>query len=276
MARTGRVVGACVCASVTVLALGASAVSASSVRHADRLPRASGNPAVIAFYRKVVAATHAATAEASYFSVTDSLAQVKVNPNGSYSWFQFDPPKPGFAPARGVVWVVATAGRVRFVTESLAYGGVGTTFGPFGIVLTSRGAVLLGGNAFPMVASAPSATPGFQPCEGTPTGAVDVGGWTKVGGPSGYGLYGDFLTMHRAGGAEIVTSTYPWGSKGQRATEVDTVSLTTHLPVRSVMHVSAVPGIPAYTLAYRNVWYHSRVLPPTSDGVCVTYLKPAS
>lgn len=276
MARTGRVVGACVCASVIALALGASAVSASSVRRAGRSPRASGNPAVIAFYRKVVAATRAATAEASFFSATDSLAQVKVNPNGSYSWFQYDPPKPGFVPAKGVVWVVATAGRVRFVTESLAYGRVGTAFGPFGIVLTSRGEVLLGGNAFPTVPSASSATPGPRPCEGTTTGPVDVGGWTKVGGPSGYGLYGDFLSMHRAGGAEIVTSTYPWGSKGQRVTEVDTISLTTHLPVRSVMHVSAAPGIPAYTLAYRDVWYRSRVLPPTSNGVCATYLRPAS
>ncbi|MDA8292089.1 MAG: hypothetical protein M0Z33_10495 [Actinomycetota bacterium] len=282
MARIGRVVGACACVSVSVLALGASAASAGSVRGRDRSPRAvSGNPAVIAFYRKVVAATRAATAVAEYFTATDSIAEVRVNPNRSYTWYQLGPPNPGFTPARGVLWIVAAAGRVRFVTESFVYGGVGKSFGPFGIALSSRGEVMLGGNAFPRVVSPSAASPSgslhvYQPCAGVTSGAVDVGGYVKVGGPAGYGLYGDFLSMHRAGGSEIVTSRYPWGRRGQKVTEVDTVPLATDLPVRSVQHVSAVPGIPAYTFAYSSVWYHSPVQPPTSDGICATYLASAS
>ncbi len=274
MGRIGRLAGACVCASVTVLALGVPAAGGAT-RHTDSLPRATGNPAVIAFYRKVVAATRAATAEQATFAATDSVTQVRVNPNGSYSWVQVSPREPGFTPARGTFWVVAAAGRVRFVAETLAYGGVGKAFGPFGIVLTARGEILLGGNAFPSVGSARPPSE-YQPCGGTTTGTAYVGGYSKVGGPSGYGLYGDFVSMHRAGGAELVTSTYPWGTKGQRATEVDTVSLATDLPVRSVVHVSAAPGIPAFTFAYTNVWYHTRVLPPNSNGVCATDLKASS
>jgi hypothetical protein len=274
MGRIGRLGGACVCASVTVLALGASAAGGSA-RHTDSLPRATGKPAVIAFYRKVVAATRAATADQATFAATDSFAQVRVNPNGSYSWLQLSPREPGFTPARGTFWVVAAAGRVRFVAETLAYGGVGKAFGIFGIVLTARGEILLGGNAFPSVGSARPPSE-YQPCGGTTTGTAYVGGYSKVGGPSGYGLYGDFVSMHRAGGAEIVTSTYPWGTKGQRATEVDTVSLATDLPVRSIVHVSAVRGIPAFTFAYTNVWYHTRVLPPNSNGLCATDLRASS
>ena len=273
MGRIGRLAAAC--ASVTVLALGASAVSGGSTRHTDRLPRPSGNPAIIAFYRKVVAATRAATAEQEIFRAADTLAQVKAYPNGDYSWVQLSPHEPGFTPAQGSVWILASAGRVRFVTETLLYGGVGKAFGSFGIVLTSRGEILLGGNAFPAVVG--SGTPFvYQPCAGTVHGPAYVGGYAAVGGPSGYGLYGDFVSMHRAGGAEIVTSTYPWGTKGQRVTEVDTVSLATDLPVRSVVHVSAVRGIPAFTFAYTNVWYHTRVLPPNSNGVCSTDLKASS
>lgn len=207
------------------------------------------------------------------FATTDTLIEVKAQAGGRDSWYQFEPPQPGYSPSSGVVWVAASAGRVRFVAETVTYGGVGTRFAAFGLVLTPKGEVMLGGGATPSTSSGTSVEIAYNPCDGPTSGAHYVGGYSKVGVTSGYGLYGRFLSIRTAGRNVVVTSTYPWGTKGQRATEIDTISATTYLPSRTVIHISAARGVAAFTLAYRTTWYHTPLSPPKSTGVCSTYLK---
>jgi hypothetical protein len=155
-------------------------------------------------------------------------------------------------------------GRVKFVVETLtAFRPPG--FPPVGLLLASSGEYQLAGGA--PVSFTPPTTASYQPCVGRNTGPPYVGGYTKVGVASGYGLFGHFDPMRRVGSNEIVTSTYAWSSN-QVATEVDTIAASTRLPSAGVVRVSGATGRPAFSYHWTVRWYAARAYPPNSNGVC--------
>lgn len=236
------------------------------------LPKASGDKATIAFYRKVVAATAAAQGVEQIYLAQDPLTQVKYSAKSGLAWYIMQPPKKGFAPALDIVFVGAEHGKVTFVADTVAYGGKGPAFPPFGMVLTPKGEVILGGGA-PARTAPPDAKTPVAPCAG-PVKLAFVAGYDKVGVPFGYALYGHFEPMKRVGKYYEITSTYPWGAKPARtATEVDTVPVGSYLPTAGVIHVSAGGGFAAFTLRWANAWFHTTLYPPRSNGVCAAYLK---
>jgi len=247
----------------------------------------TGNAATIAFYRQVVAATRSMGGQEYSYPPSAPLMQVKLVPNPlvgakkpsgpaeSYRWLTDEPPAPGYAPAATEVYVGAVGGRVQFVAASVVYAGTGPVFPPFGLLLTAKGEVVLGGGGS---AGTTAPRPGavYQPCWGTATGYVDVGGYTRVGGASGYGLYGDFAAMRRVGATEVVTSTFTWSTSPLRkATEVDYIPVATHLPTSGAVHVAASAKTKAFTLRWTNKWTKTTLYPPNTDGACLSYVRGA-
>ena len=108
----------------------------------------------------------------------------------------------------------------------------------------------------------PSLAPGTKNCWEPSRG--ELLGVTKTGTASGYGLYGDFAPMRRAGQTVYVTSTFPWG-KTQRATEVDTILAATHLPNEGIVHVSAAKGYAPFSFQWSAHWLTSPPTEPTVD-----------
>lgn len=231
----------------------------------------TGNPAVIAYYRQVVAATRAADGVRYTYDASAPFDQLKLFGKGRWSVYSNSWPHAGFYGVDDTAFAGARNGRVTFVSDTLVWGGRGPNFSPFGEVLTALGEVELYGNAEASTTPTKS-QPIWQPCAGSVHGPV--AGATKVGGPSGYGLYGDFRTMKRVGANEVVVSTFPYG-KGHVATETDVIDRATHLPVSGTTMVSGAPGQPAYTTRWTLTWYHVPIYPPRTDGTCAT-IYPAS
>ncbi|HQU26036.1 MAG TPA: hypothetical protein PLS29_03285 [Acidimicrobiales bacterium] len=235
--------------------------SAPEAPEAPRLA-ATGNAAAIAFYRKVAAATDAEASTHYTYSAAQTLVRVKNLGAGNLSWLMADPPKAGYRPAHGAVWLVASQGRTTYVTETVLPTSPAEGFAPFELVLTPRGEVMM---AAPTTPSAP------QRCVSRTSGTPYVGLDTATGKPIGYTVVGRFSALRRVGDTVYVTSTYSWGP--QTAIEVDTVSATTYLPSRSVYRVLAHHGIPGFTFALDDItWGTTPPSPPVSNGVCATYL----
>ena len=184
------------------------------------------------------------------------------------------PEKSGYTPADDVVFIAAAAGKVRFVTDSVVYGGTGKApFPPFGLVLTAKGEVLLDGAA-PALAAPPRPTTPIEACAAPVKAPHFVAGYPKVGVTYGYTLYGHFDPLKRAGQDYDVTSEFPWSFKPSRtATEVDVVPVSTHLPVETIVHVSAAGQFPAFTLRWANIWFKKTLYPPKTNGACEAYVK---
>lgn len=276
--RSPRWFLATVVACTAIAGAAPSTALAASPHQARSSVSVTGNAATIAFYRKVVRATRAAPAVDYEFGDVDSPAQAKFEPGGHVNWYWDVPPQPGYKPVPGIVWVGARGGRVQFVTATLVCGrsDIRRACFPFGLVLTPRGEIILSGGASTVPASTPIRERGYQPCYGPTVGRPQVGSYSKLGVASGYGLYGHFLPIRRSGDTVLVTSTYPYGSRGQRATEVDTISATTFLPSRYVIHVSAAAGVAGFVVGATVHWFKVPYAPPNSNGICATYLKSIS
>jgi hypothetical protein len=236
------------------------------------VPKATGDKATIAFYRKLVAATVAADGVEQIYLAQAPLTQVKYSSKEGLAWYVMQPPKEGFAPALDIVFVGAEHGKVTFVADTVAYGGKGPAFPPFGMLLTPKGEVILAGGAPARTTPAGTKTP-VTPCAG-PTKVAFVAGYAKVGVPFGYSLLGHFAPMKRVGKYYDITSTYPWGAKPARtATEIDTVPVGSYLPTAGVIHVSAGGGFAAFTMRWANAWFHTTLYPPKTNGACASYVR---
>jgi hypothetical protein len=223
----------------------------------------TGNPKTIAFYRQVVAATAKAPGWTATFSGYTAIEE-SIGKQTSVNWEYYDGVPKGYDPAVDHVTAAAAGGRLTWLSDEIvpaprtcAKGSV--CFLP----ATLPYQVLLGPSGLEghFVASGPASLV----CWAKDHGAVL--GYSKVGVPTGYGLYGRFYPMRRAGGAELVTSTYPWGAT-QHATEVDTISIATHLPSTTVVHVSASPGHPALTLSSTYRWLGATPAEPATTPAC--------
>ncbi len=261
-------------AGVAVL-VGLLAVLVPSGPAAAATPKATGDAAAIALYRKVVAATSATSGVEEIFTAAAPLTQARYSSAG-LSWYIMQPKKAGFAAADDVVFIAAAGGKVRFVTDSVVYGGTGKApFPPFGLVLTAKGEVLLDGAA-PALAAPPLPTTPIEACATPLKPPHFVAGYPQVGVAYGYSLYGHFDPLKQAAKDYDVTSTFPWSSKPSRtATELDVVQASTDLPVESIVHVSAGGQYPAFTLRWVNVWFKKALYPPKTNGACAAYLKGA-
>ncbi len=236
----------------------------ASTAHA-RATKATGDPAVIAYYRKVVAATDAATGVRYVYSAAAPYDQLQFGPNHSWNVWTATWPRPGYYPVTDVVNIGARNAKVTFVTDTFTWAGRGPTFSPFSELLTAAGEVQLGGGAAASTTPTANQT-AVVPCLGSVHGSV--AGISKVGGASGYGLYGDFRSMRRAGANEVVVSSFPFG-KGHVATETDVIDRSTLLPRSGLDVVSAAPGQPGYRIHWTVSWYHVPLYPANTTGSCL-------
>lgn len=260
LAATLGGLGATTAGAVSASATTAGAVSAG----ASTLP--SGNAKTIAFYRAVLAANKRAKGWRATFTGYTAVDE-SIGKNTFFDWrYEAGIPK-GYSWAVDHVTVAASDGRVSWLSDemtskptcsyganggSLCYGGA-----PYEVVLTSRGLV-----GHFVLSKAAATLICWSPDHG---GAA---GYTKVGVNSGFGLYGGhFYPMRRVGAAEIVTSTYPWGTK-QHATEVDTIPIATHLPEVIVIHVSASAGNPALAIRATFHWLGATPVEPNTTPSC--------
>lgn len=246
--------------TVAVLPAGASTSKANAKTRAASGP--SGNAATLAFYRQVVAATRRMGTEV--LTIGGSYTIVEYQGSLKHWYTGGTSSRAGYQPAADLVTIAASGGRVKFVVDAIVHTRP-PGFSPFGLLLTASGEYLLAGGA--PVTFTPPTTHAYQPCMGRSTGAPYVGGYTKVGVASGYGFYGHFGPMRRVGANEIVTSTYPWGSK-QVETEVDTIAASTHLPSAGVVRVSSGGGLSGFSYHWTVRWYGATAYPPNSNGVC--------
>ncbi len=261
---TALLVLACTLITAAITPAGA-ATNALSRRGVRAGSGPSGNAATIAFYREVVAATRRMGTEVQTFGGSYAVVDYDAS-SRSWNWYTGGTPaRAGYQPAGASVTVAASGGRVEFVAEVLtAMRPPG--FPPIGLLLAASGEYLLSGGA--ATSFTPPTTGDYQPCIGrTTSGSPYVGGYTKVGVASGYGLFGHFDPMRRVGANEIVTSTYPWSSH-QVATEVDTIAASTHLPIAGVVRVSAARGHAGFSFDWTVRWYAATAYPPNSNGVC--------
>ena len=237
--RVGRTAASSVCALLVIGGLDGSAYGAGS--------SATGSAVTIAFYRLVVDATQRTAGveetQTGYAVIEDALGK-----DSTFSVRSAAAGVPaGYARAVEHITIASKSGHVLWLSDDFVPVGCGRTAVvsclPVEMLLTSSGTA--------WHFDSPG-LPGNSSCWGTVTNAV-IDGYSKTGSAFGYGLYGHFEPMRRAGGSELVASTYPWG-KAQQATEVDTVPVTTHLPTLGVVSVSASPNNPAFTYRWANHW----------------------
>lgn len=208
----------------------------------------TGNATAIAFYRAMVNRTrlyHGLVEEQTGFLALKS----SLGKSWSDVWGEGVPA--GYSPTSELITVAARSGKVTWVTDkmtpqcSVRVGSSGASVG-CGSNVPVEAMLNKGGQYSTEYFSAGS-------CWGAGTiGSPYVGGYTKVGVSFGYSLYGHFLPMKRIGGRELVTSTYPWGKA--TVTEIDTIDVTSLLPIKSVFHYSKDGKYPAFTQVVVNHW----------------------
>ena len=207
----------------------------------------TGNATTIAFYRLVVAATQRTAGveetQTGYTVIEDAPGKVSTFSVGSAAAGV----PAGYSRAVEHIIIANKAGHVLWLSDDFVPVGCGRAAVvpclPVEILLTSNGTAWR---------FDPPGLPGNNSCWGTVANGV-IDGYSKTGGAFGYGLYGHFEPMRHVGGAELVTSTFPWG-KAQQATETDKVPVVTHLPTAGVVSVSAGPGSPAFSYRWTNHW----------------------
>jgi hypothetical protein len=174
----------------------------------------TGDPATIAFYRQVQSAyrtVHAIVGvRHGYFSYTVA---------GSVFSFRYGMARPaGLRPATESLLYLFRNGRAtRFVDTARAAG-----LPPLTLIQDASG---VWGRA--------SSRPGG--CYSKSPGAGNIGG---IGQPF-VGVFGDFQALRPSGKTVVVvTSTYPWGTAGPQAREVDRISAATKFLLSETVHVS--------------------------------------
>jgi hypothetical protein len=209
----------------------------------------TGNAKAIAFYKVMVKTT------ARYGGVVMSRVGydvLKSTISGTFStYYNLAVVPTGFSPAKEMVTLALSGGKTVWVADLMtpkcgASGSCGTNI-PIRLLLNSKG------EFYQLRApSRPSS------CWGTAT-SVNVGGFMP--GTPAYETIGHFDPMKRVGKNETVTSTFPWSNK-RTATEVDTISLATHLPIRSVVKVPKEGATPAYSFTWTNAWLKTAPIQP--------------
>jgi hypothetical protein len=209
--------------TLAVAALLASAAPASAAGP-------SGDPATIAFYRTVVAATAKRGGILMRVSGYTSLYEART---GYFRWLDGEATPPSYVPAVDQVTIASAHGKLVWLYEravplpSCSHIGQRTCEG-LDLFLGPSGIFYRLGNMSC-----------WSPAHGS------VLGYTRPGEITGFALYGHFLPMRRVGNTVYVTSTYPWGK--QVATEVDTIPYSTRLPSSDNVHVAAGAGLRAFT-----------------------------
>jgi hypothetical protein len=224
----------------TVIAVGVTAaVGAVMVPAGAALGANSttGDPATIAFYRTVAAAT---AAKSGLVEVSSGFSSVREASSFPFRWAQNGAPSASFTPVVDHITVAAKAGKIIWISDVMIpqHGCKPTPAHlcePAHIELTPKG-------LFAEVGASGCATPAH--------GSLLL--FSAVGGPIGYQAYGHFLPLARKGANVVVTSTYPVGA--QVATEVDTISYATRLPILTVVHVGKAKGRAAFTSTTTMKW----------------------
>ena len=147
---------------------------------------------------------------------------------------------PGYSPAMEDVVVASARGKVTWITDTMTPRCTGANCVVVQLLLDRAG-------AFFKIASGPYLASCWSVARGS------VAGYTRIGVPSGYGLYGHFDPMKRVGRDELVTSTYPFGV-GRTATELDTISIATDLPIKGVVHVTSDSAQSAVSYTFLDTW----------------------
>ncbi|HET9060916.1 MAG TPA: hypothetical protein VFN61_13425 [Acidimicrobiales bacterium] len=217
-----------------IVAVGAVTVPAGA---AVATSRTTGDPATIAFYRTVAAAT---AAKSGLVEVSSGFSSVREASSLPFSWAQNEAPSASFTPVVDHITIAAKAGKIIWISDVMTpqHGCKPTAAHmcePAHIELTPKG-------LFAEVGASGCATQGH--------GSLLL--FSAVGGPIGYQAYGHFLPMVRKGANVVVTSTYPVGA--QVATEVDTIPYATRLPIMTVVHVAKAKGRAAFTSTTSTNW----------------------
>lgn len=236
-------------------------------------PAPTGSAATIAFYRQMVAQTNREGGVTFVVSGYDALRD-NIGKTSSVSWISGAGGLPaGYVHAIDHVTLANSAGAIAWVSDEMVprcappagstSGGItlGCTDITYQTLLTASGVV---GHYLPGGSYGTAGTC-WGPDRGSSGGGATVDGYSSsnIGHVGSYGVFGHFFPMRRAGGSELVTSRYPFGA-GRRATEVDTISIATHLPKKGVTHVTAGAGHPAFTMTWTNHWL---ARPPTEPVV---------
>lgn len=214
---------------------------------------ATGNAKAIAFYRlmvKTIARYDGLLQSRSGYAVVETTSTGTGWTYGSHAAVV----PTGFSPATEVVTDALSGGKVLWVADLMtpkcgAAGSCGTNVPARGILNTQGLYVQV---------LAPSKPPSCWERIPGDTGAV--AGYTKLGGPV-YETNGHFDPIKRVGKNELVTSTFPW-TKTSTATEIDTISLATHLPTYGVVYAPKDGAAPAFAYAWTNSWMKSAPVQP--------------
>jgi hypothetical protein len=200
-------------------------------------------------------------------------------PAGSYSWTvgldELDgaPVPSGYVPATEQVTVAAKAGLITWASNLEVPSGCPSPSAPTCSRKTDDVPFLF------LLTTAGIFTHPVHPdlCwrEFSSGSSVDGGHFSELyntGGPSGYPLYGDYISLlHAALGfghaTVVVTSTYGIGD-GQTVTEQDTVDPATHLPISTFIKVAFASGHPGYTEDWANHWLSTAPAEPHVGASC--------
>jgi len=237
-------------------------------------PEVSGNQAAISYFRLVSQATSRMGAQELTLVGVETIKDDVSGPAGSYGWsVSLDEPggapvQSGYVPAIEQVTVAAKAGLITWASNLDVPSGCPSASAAtctrkndnitFLYLLTNAGVF----------------THPVHPdlCWSSSGASLDSGDFSPLnntGGPSGYPLDGDYLSLRQAGGTVVVTSTYRVGD-GQTATETDTVDAATHLPVSTLIHVAATAGHPGYTQRWVNRWLTTAPAEPRLGTLCTS------
>jgi hypothetical protein len=237
-------------------------------------PEVSGNQAAISYFRLVSQATSRMAAQELTLVGVEAIKDDVSGPAGSYGWsVSLDelggaPVPSGYVPTIEQVTVAAKAGLITWASNLEVPSGCPSASAAtctrkndnttFLYLLTNAGIF-----THPV-------HPDLCWSKFSSGGSLDSGDFSALnntGGPSGYPLYGDYLSLRQAGGTVVVTATYRIGD-GQTATETDTVDAATHLPVSTLINVSATTGHPGYTQRWVNHWLTTAPAEPQVGTRC--------
>jgi hypothetical protein len=204
----------------------------------------TGNSKTIAFYRAMARKT-----QVYGTNLVRQTGFASLQVDGKYAvWSNAEAPPAGFSPAREDIIIASTNGKVTWVTDLITARCSGGKCASVETLLDSSG-------VFSRQPSGPYSTSCWTKSQGP------IAGITKTGGPSGYGVNGYFAPMKQVGGNGLVTSTYPYGN-GRTATELDTISLATDLPIKGVIRVSSGRGLRAFYYSFSDSWLKSTEVQP--------------
>jgi hypothetical protein len=232
-------------ADAAALLVGFSAISLlASTLPAQAATVPTGNARTIAFYRAMADKTRL---YGTNVVRQTGFASLQIDGNNPV-WSNAEAAPAGFSPATEDIIIASTDGKVTWVTDLITARCSGGKCASVETLLDSSG-------VFSRLPSGPYSTSCWTKSQGP------VAGLTKTGGPSGYGVDGYFAPMRQVGGNELVTSTYPYGN-GRTATELDTISLATDLPIKGVIHVTSGRALRTFSYSFSDSWLKSSEVRP--------------